>query len=724
MIPRLLTILVAALLVALPARAASPEPLDDNARSVAVVIGNRDYRQTVPVDYAHADAEAMRDYLVATLGFREENVFLLLDGTLSEMTQMFGSRRRPRSGRLWRSVEPGRSNVFVYYSGHGVPDLETREPFMLPADGDPNAPDSGYALDLLYANLELVKDRIGPERALVVMIDACFTGETGREGESLLAVSAPGFQPAQPKTGPGIVRLVATSGATPANWDEGKGLGLFTSRFLMGAAGLARPEGAAPDAPVAWSDLSAWLAETVPAAALRETGRRQVPEVDPAALALPAGEPVPAVAEAVAAARDERAWTRARAEGRAAMEHYVATCGACAHRDEALALLTGRRRADAAARDREAWARFSAAGDYAGYLDGCGRICAYRDVARAYVGPRNPLAAGGRARASATADTRPDTPARNPLAMARRRTTMPAGDRVSAADRATARCDALAASPTDPDKPAGVEGRAFAAIDGRAAREACAAAIEAHPGERRLAYQLGRAHDRLGDYAAAHRLYGRAADLGSAAALNGLGALTENGEGVAPSPERAFALYTRAAEAGDVVAMSNLARMLEHGRGTARDVAAAVRWYERAAEAGDAPSLTRLVPYYLEGGPGIAPDPGRGVALFEKAVEAGDASAMATVAVLIDNGFARHFPGRDADELVLAALATGEAGAAAVTGTAMGPMRLAPGTVRAVQRALGREGFYTGEADGAFNPVFVRALDTYARSAASRPAGE
>ena len=49
-----------------PARAAAdPAAFADNADAVAVVIGNRSYKQTVPVDYAHNDAEAIRDAMLA-----------------------------------------------------------------------------------------------------------------------------------------------------------------------------------------------------------------------------------------------------------------------------------------------------------------------------------------------------------------------------------------------------------------------------------------------------------------------------------------------------------------------------------------------------------------------------------------------------------------------------------------------------------------------------------
>ncbi|MDZ4367191.1 MAG: caspase family protein, partial [Afipia sp.] len=48
----------------------------DNTESIAVVVGNKTYKQTSTVDFAHNDAEAIKAYLVGTLGFREQNVFL------------------------------------------------------------------------------------------------------------------------------------------------------------------------------------------------------------------------------------------------------------------------------------------------------------------------------------------------------------------------------------------------------------------------------------------------------------------------------------------------------------------------------------------------------------------------------------------------------------------------------------------------------------------------
>lgn len=663
-----------------PARAApEPVPFSDNADSVAVVVGNRSYKQTVPVDYAHNDADAIRAYLVERLGYRDSNVFVLKDATLNEFNQVFGTERNPQSGRLWRSVREGRSNVFVYYSGHGVPDLATRQPFLLPEDGNPNQGESGYALETLYRNLDLVKRKIGAERQLVVMVDACFTGETGRRGESLLAVSAPGFAPSRPKAESGIVRLVATSGATPANWDEANRLGLLTSRFLMGASGLAdaKEQQGDGDGQVQWPELKRYLRREVEEAARRASGREQVPEIDDAPIVLKASLPVAAVARGVAAIRDEAAWRRAEGLGtREAFEAYIGTCGeVCGYRPQAMDRLLAGRQRDAAAIDQENWARFGSQRQYQAYLDSCGAVCAYRGLAEGYLGGSDP-----------------------------------------SGDPRVQRCDALAAGTDDPDRPKAVPGVKLGRIEPAAAIEACRAASAAYPGLRRLAYQLGRAYDRADRYKEAFAAYDQAAKAGSVSAMNNLATLYENGQGVKRQQAEALRLYRQAGEGGNVVALANAARMLEYGNGIAKNEAEAVALYKRAAAGGDVASISKLVPHYGTGAYGFPKDLRQGFDLFRQAADKGDPVAMAAMATLIDNGYGRFFPGVRSADMVMRALKKGELGAASVSATDTAAQKLKPETIRSVQRAIKEADYYPGALDGRFNPIFVRALDQYAKA--------
>jgi tetratricopeptide (TPR) repeat protein len=412
MLCRLALVILSILAWADAAAAQRQTVFDDNSDSVAVLVGNKNYKQTVSVDFAHNDADSIKEYLVRFAGFAEANVKMTKDGTLSELTQIFGSEGSPR-GWLWQHVREHRSNVFVYFSGHGIPDLQTRQPALLPVDGDPNNIDTGFRLDTLYRNLEQVRQRIGPERELVVMIDACFTGETGRKGESLLAMSAPGFVPARPRAGGGIIRLVATSGAQPANWDPDARLGLFTSRFLMGVAGMAHPVRSDPtdSVPIGWPELAAYLTSEVPRAARRLTGRDQMPEIDAASIALRSGT-VGSVASVIAAQRDERAWRAAQMVGsRAALEAYVAHCNTvCAHQTEATDQLVAALRREQAETDEANWRRLSKDGRYLEYLDSCEPACAFRQLAEAYLastGLPGPTSSGAKSQVPDTSDSKP-----------------------------------------------------------------------------------------------------------------------------------------------------------------------------------------------------------------------------------------------------------------------------------------------------------------------------
>ncbi len=646
---------------------------DDNGDSVAVIVGNRTYRQTVPVDFAHNDADAMREFLVGRLGFREANVFVLKDATLNEFNQVFGTERNPQSGRLWRSVKEGRSNVFVYFSGHGVPDLQTRQPFLLPADGNPNQGESGYLLDVLYRNLDLVKQKAGPTRHVLAMIDACFTGETGRKGETLLAVSAPGFTPAKPRTGPGVIKLLATSAAAPANWDGESRLGLFTSRFLKGAAGLADAGSATT---VAWADLRRFVTEDVAAAARRDSGREQLPEIDDAPLALKVDAPVSAIAPAFGKARDEANWRQAERDGgAAALERYVARCGqTCAFRERAMSMLNASRDAGAAAQDEANWRRLSADKKYREYLDGCRGVCAYRDVARNYLGEA------------------------------------PAPQRQASAEGGRNRCDVLAAGGFDPDKPRDVRRVCLGQMDATTAMAACVAAVRSAPNERRFHYQLGRAQDAAGQYVEAHASYRRAVDLGSAAAINNLATLYENGEGVAKSLPEAEKLYRRAAEAGSVTGMSNLGRFLEYGRGGRKDVPEAARWYKACADKGDPFCGVKHANMILSKVPGVQGDGLGAILMVRKSADQGDAIALITMATIIDQGFgnAAGVAGSSVDYLRKAL----KRGGNAVTGMTAPDVfaKFKPETRLALQRIARAGGGYAGALDGQLSPAFVAAL--------------
>ena len=143
-----------------------------NPDSYAVVIGNRDYLKVKNVDYAINDATLVKEYLIRTLGFRDENIFFVRNASKADFELYFGSRNDSK-GKLYNHVNPnGSSDVFIYYSGHGSPDLNSGEGYFVPVDADPQYVSiSGYGLGTFYNNLSKLR-----AKSVTVVLDACFSG--------------------------------------------------------------------------------------------------------------------------------------------------------------------------------------------------------------------------------------------------------------------------------------------------------------------------------------------------------------------------------------------------------------------------------------------------------------------------------------------------------------------------------------------------------------------
>jgi hypothetical protein len=290
--------------------------LADARDSVAVIIGNRGYQGRVPqVDYAHRDADAVRRHVIEQLGYPPENVIDLRDAGQAQMLSVFGNADDHR-GRLWSLVRPGRSDVVVYYSGHGVPGQRDQRGYLLPVDADVDTPEiNGYALDTLFANLGKLQ-----ARQVTVYIDACFSGDS--QAGTLIQSASPVHLRARPATVPAqLVVLTAAQSDQLASWDTGAKQGLFTRHLLTALDGAAdrRPWGNG-DGQVSLRETKAYLDDEMSYAARRLYRRAQQasatgPEdavlaaVDTTVVAAPAPAPRPAPAKPAPAmpAGDERA---------------------------------------------------------------------------------------------------------------------------------------------------------------------------------------------------------------------------------------------------------------------------------------------------------------------------------------------------------------------------------------------------------------------------------
>ena len=215
-------------------------PVTENIKEngVAVIIGNRDYTTAPKVDFALNDAMIIKNYVKQTLGYREENIIYIENARQSDLASIFGNEGNYR-GRLYDFARKGLSEVFIYYSGHGAPEPESKQGFLVPVDCDPNRVAlNGYSLKTLYANL----DKIAKEKELMhvtMVLDACFSGNS--EAGSLMKNISPIYISVE-KQGmsyPSSSIFTSATGDQVSNWYPDKKQSLFTYFFLKGLKGEA-----------------------------------------------------------------------------------------------------------------------------------------------------------------------------------------------------------------------------------------------------------------------------------------------------------------------------------------------------------------------------------------------------------------------------------------------------------------------------------------------------
>ena len=75
-------------------------------------------------------------------------------------------------GELSRIIKEGKTDLYVYYSGHGISSADGSEMYMLPADCKMKLVEKqGYSLNTLFGELAKLSTR-----STTVFVDACFSG--------------------------------------------------------------------------------------------------------------------------------------------------------------------------------------------------------------------------------------------------------------------------------------------------------------------------------------------------------------------------------------------------------------------------------------------------------------------------------------------------------------------------------------------------------------------
>jgi hypothetical protein len=255
-----------------------PKSSIKNPDAIAVVIGNKIYQNGISnVDFAYADARIVAKYLEEVFGYSKENIILLEDATLSKFKLVFGDKGNNK-GQIYDRIKTDKSDVFVFYSGHGAPDPNDQNAYLMPSDADPNhLPLTGYKLETLYENIKSL-----PIKKSIFVIDACFSGKISN-GEDIIKYASPvGIKVKKPQliNFENTVIITASSRNQIASWYSLKRHGLLTYYFLKGLQGNADIK---KDKKIEVWEMRNWLSDKengIPSIARRYYSREQNPEVE------------------------------------------------------------------------------------------------------------------------------------------------------------------------------------------------------------------------------------------------------------------------------------------------------------------------------------------------------------------------------------------------------------------------------------------------------------
>lgn len=232
----------------------------------ALIIGNEDYSSfqqglggEVNVAFAANDAKIFMEYAMKTLGIPEENCLLLINAQAIEM------KRAITKMSLYAKNTFGKSELFVYYAGHGFPDEKTKESYLMPVDVD--GTDLSFAVKTSSLYAELTKY---PSQKVTVFLDACFSG--GARNQGLLAARGVKIKPKENQLNGNLIVFAASSDDQSSLAYTDKQHGMFTYfllRKLQETKGL-----------LSYQDLSQYLTEQVAINSIRVNNKEQNPQTN------------------------------------------------------------------------------------------------------------------------------------------------------------------------------------------------------------------------------------------------------------------------------------------------------------------------------------------------------------------------------------------------------------------------------------------------------------
>lgn len=232
----------------------------ENPYTFALVISNENYTFADKVNYALSDGRSFVDYCQKTLGIPKKNITQISDASYLEMQGKINY-----FCELMREYAD-KARVIVYYSGHGVPNLETQEAYLLAVDGSPLTMSGSILIDNFYESLSATG-----VQSINVFLDCCFSGAS-KSGNMLVEARGTVIKPKASVPRENMVVMTACTGDQIAFPYTDQHHGMFTY-FLLKKLKESKGE-------VQLGELFQYVQSNVRRQSLHDKKRKQEPSVE------------------------------------------------------------------------------------------------------------------------------------------------------------------------------------------------------------------------------------------------------------------------------------------------------------------------------------------------------------------------------------------------------------------------------------------------------------
>jgi hypothetical protein len=218
--------------------------------AVAVIIGISDYKSLPRSDFAKDDAQVFYDYAIRALGVKPENIKLLLDSDAEEV-EIFKAFKTWLPARVKSTTD-----VYVFYSGHGLPTSDGLGLYLLPYRADRDLI-SKTAVQFQEINNDIQATK---PKSVTIFMDACYSGQS-RGGETLIASARPLALKAQTSIFPSGFNVFSASQSDQiSSSSPDLKHGIFSYYLMKGMEGDADLN---KDGKITFGEMQSYLSENV-----------------------------------------------------------------------------------------------------------------------------------------------------------------------------------------------------------------------------------------------------------------------------------------------------------------------------------------------------------------------------------------------------------------------------------------------------------------------------